>query len=148
MSGGYFYTRTLTALAGNQALPLTTTGATYSSTNNPAPTLAADGGVQLSAGTYVVSYMISADAAASDEEVQANLSLSGTEIPGSPIVQEQPFGSNGFLSTASGTMTIVVPTGGGELVLHNGPNPTDTSVNTLDPPGTVVTGSINIQKVA
>jgi hypothetical protein len=148
MGGGYFYTRTLTALAGNQALALTTTGATYSSPNNPAPTLAADGGVQLSAGTYVVAYTISADAADSDEEVQANLTLGGTEIPGSPIVQEQPNGSNGFLSTASNTITIIVPAGGGELVLHNGPNATDTNVNTLDPPGTVVTGSINVQKVA
>ena len=79
--------------------------------------------------------------------MEANLTLNGTKIPGSPIVQEQPNGSNGFLSTASGTITITVPAGGGELVLHNGPNPTDTSVNTLDPPGTVVTGSINVQKV-
>jgi hypothetical protein len=148
LAGGYFYTRTLTALSGNQALPLTTTGATYSSANDSAPTLAADGGVQLSAGTYVISYTITADASDSDEEVQANLTLAGTQIPGSPIVQEQPFGSNGFLSTASGTMTITVPAGGGELVLHNGPNATDTNVNTLDPSGTVVTGSINVQKVA
>jgi hypothetical protein len=136
------------ALAGNQALPLTTTGATYSSAIDPAPTLAADGGVQLSAGTYVVSYTISADASDNDEEVEANLTLNGTQIPGSPIVQEQPNNSNGFLSTASGNITITVPAGGGELVLHNGPNATDTNVNTLDPAGTVVTGSINVQKVA
>jgi hypothetical protein len=148
LAGGYFYTTTLLALAGNQALPMTTTGATYSSPNNPAPTLAADGGVQLSAGTYVVSYTISADAAASDEEVEEILTLGGTQIPGSSVVQEQPNLSNGFLSTASGTITITVPAGGAELVLHNGPNPTDTSVNTLDPAGTVVYGRINVQKVA
>jgi hypothetical protein len=127
---------------------LTSTGATYSSANNPAPTLAADGGVQLSAGTYVISYTISADASDNDEEVEAILTLGGAQIPGSSVVQEQPNSSNGFLSTASGQITITVPAGGAELVLHNGPNATDTNVNTLDPAGTVVTGRINVQKVA
>jgi len=151
VAGGYFYTTAHTptpnsgTIAPNAEIPMTTTGATYGTTTNPAPALAADGGLQLAAGTYVISYSMTSDADAGNEEVQDYLTLNGTEIPGSRTTTTQPGGSAGFFNTSSNTMTITVPTGGAELQLHNGVDEQDFNVNT---DGTIFqTGALNIEQV-
>ena len=146
MAAGYFYTmNTSGAVAAQQQIPMTTTGTTFGSGTGTAPTLAADGGVDLAAGTYEVTYEMTMDANQGDEEIEDFLTANGTTIPGSEVVSTQS-NSAPIYTTNTNTITITVPAGGEEIQLHNGDNPGDFGVATENN-ADFITGAINVEQL-
>ncbi|MFI9488505.1 hypothetical protein ACIG47_19115 [Promicromonospora sp. NPDC052451] len=120
---------------------MTTTGSTYG-----AGVTLSGGGVNLAAGTYVVSYSWSGDASGdgtnpNSEVVSAYLVLGGTEVAGSRI-RSTTATQGAVENEVSNTMTIT--TTGGLLQLFNGNRAVTHGTTNLSG----YTGSINVQQVA